>query len=64
MQNYSNYRLIIIDDGSVDATVSLIKSFMQKQNKISQDNYKIIANKQRQFALPNVLNAARNFCKP
>lgn len=64
MQNYSNYKVIFIDDGSKDGTASIIDNFMKKQKKISPNNYKIIAHKERHFALPNVLNAAKTFCKP
>lgn len=33
-QSYENWELIIVDDGSTDATISIIESFIKKDNRI------------------------------
>jgi cellulose synthase/poly-beta-1,6-N-acetylglucosamine synthase-like glycosyltransferase len=33
-QNYSNYKIIVIDRGSTDGTGELIKKFMREHNKL------------------------------
>lgn len=64
MQNYSNYRVLVIDDGSNDGTADLIHNFLLKDAKISSDRYKIHRNSRREYALPNILMAAKYFCRP
>lgn len=41
MQNYTNYRVIIIDDGSDDGTVEFVESFLKSQKIISEERYRV-----------------------
>jgi len=44
MQNYSNFRFIVIDDGSSDATVEIILRLLKLETKIGEDRYRVIRN--------------------
>ena len=60
-QNYSNYRIIYIDDKSSDSTGNLVQEYctqLGKENKI-----KIIVNKENIGALANIYNAVHSCSK-
>lgn len=42
MQEYVNYRFVVIDDGSKDGTGKLIQDFLKTQKKVSPDRYKVV----------------------
>jgi glycosyltransferase involved in cell wall biosynthesis len=42
MQEYVNYRFVVIDDGSTDGTGKLIQDFLKTQKKVSPDRYKVV----------------------
>lgn len=44
MQNYSNYHIVVIDDGSTDETGEHITNFLLKQTKIPPEKYYIERN--------------------
>lgn len=60
-QNYSNYRLIIIDDTSIDKTVQLISKHLKWRN-VSQEKVTLIRNKQSQKTLANIFYVTHKFC--
>ena len=62
-QDYSNYRTIFIDDASSDRTADLIQLFITR-NKLSSSKFRLIRNKQRRSAIPNVYDAVLNYCGP
>jgi glycosyltransferase involved in cell wall biosynthesis len=64
MQNYTNYRLLVIDDGSNDGTGTAIVEELHKQTRISADRYSVVIHKERHFAMPNLRWAANYFCRP
>jgi glycosyltransferase involved in cell wall biosynthesis len=39
MQNYSNYHIVVIDDGSTDGTGDLILQYLTEQTSISRYTY-------------------------
>lgn len=45
-QDYSNYRIIYIDDGSSDQTFQSVEDYL-KESKIPKDKYNIIRNQNR-----------------
>ena len=59
-QNYSNYRVIYIDDCSEDNTCQKVKEFIQKEGK--KKNVSFISNKERKGALNNLYNTIHS-CK-
>lgn len=61
-QNYSNYHIVVIDDGSNDGTASLLKLYAQF-HQISEQKLKIVLNSERRMAMPNIYTAARDYCK-
>lgn len=65
MQNYTNYHFVVIDDGSTDGTGQKIEQFLKyEQTKIPPERYSVIIYKERHFAMPNLRQAAKYFCKP
>lgn len=64
MQNYTNYHIVVIDDGSADGTGDLINLYLQKQGKINKERYHIEKNKKQMKAMHNLRRAAREFCQP
>jgi len=56
-QSYSNFNLYIINDGSTDSTLNIIKKFSQVDERV-----KIFDNKQN-FGLPYSLNRGVKLCK-
>ena len=66
-QEYSNYRVLVIDDASPDSTGEILRGYLSGnpvyQNMLD-NRVQIQINKERKMALPNILDAAKNFCKP
>lgn len=61
-QNYTNYKIVVIDDASKDSNFELIQQFVE-ENPIPQTIY-LIKNKERLSALPNIYTAATQYCTP
>lgn len=59
-QEYSNYRIIYIDDCSTDGTFELVKKYVSERNLWS--NFKLIHNTTRRGALANLYHAIKS-CK-
>ncbi len=62
-QQYKNYKVIIIDDSSLDQTPQLIKQII-KYHKLSPKQYIVIQNKIQKKALQNIKHAASSYCDP
>ena len=60
-QNYSNYRVIYIDDRSEDRTYKCVKNYIKKTR--NQKRVSLIRNKKRQGALANFYKAIQS-CRP
>lgn len=58
MQNYKNYRIVVIDDASTDGTGKEIQEYFEMQNKIDTSNYVVIQNKENQGSSKNIRKAA------
>jgi len=65
MQDYRNYHIVVIDDGSTDKTGLLISAYLQNnQTKLENDKYTIIVNVQQKHAMANLRKAAMELCQP
>lgn len=60
-QNYNNYRVIYIDDHSLDNTGQLVLDYARSINKL--DKIQVIINSEQKGALANIYNAVHS-CKP
>ena len=60
-QNYTNFRLIIVDDVSTDKTVDKLAKHLKWRN-VSQDKVILIKNKKSQKALGNIFYATHKYC--
>ena len=60
-QNYTNYKMVIIDDASTDKTTSLLAKHMRWRN-LSEDQFVLIKNKISQKATGNVFYATHKYC--
>jgi glycosyltransferase involved in cell wall biosynthesis len=63
-QNYSNFHIVVIDDGSYDQTGELIIDFLQKQLAVPKERYTVIKNQKQMKAMHNLRTAALNHCAP
>lgn len=59
-QNYSNYRVIYIDDASLDRTAEFVEMWVQNQKKMIR--FDLIRNRERSGALANIYRAIHEFC--
>lgn len=59
MQEYKNYHFIIIDDGSVDGTGTLISNYLAAQSIVDPSRYKVEIHTERGYSLPNIRRAAK-----
>lgn len=64
MQNYQNYRIVVIDDASTDGTEKEIREYFQMQTKIKPSNFMIVDNAQNEGSTKNIRKAAIEVCKP
>ena len=55
--------MVIVDDASTDHTGFLIKRFLKKNN-IDERKVKVIINKKRLTAVPNIHSAIMGYCQP
>jgi glycosyltransferase involved in cell wall biosynthesis len=53
MQDYTNYRFIVVDDGSVDGTGNYIKDYLKSQNKVDSSRYEVKILSERKYAMNN-----------
>ncbi len=60
-QDYSNYRVIYIDDASQDATAGLVEEWVNKQEK--QLCFELFRNRERRGALANIYWAIHDRCR-
>ncbi len=60
-QDYSNYRVVYIDDASSDGTADIVRGLMQNHPKSS--DFLLICNPKRVGALANIYNAIHQHCK-
>lgn len=60
MQTYTNWNLIIVDDGSTDNTKEVIKKYCQEKDKNHQIKYIYQENKDQLNALKNACNYIKN----
>ena len=61
-QNYSNYRIVFIDDLSDDETMSATQIYLKETLKFPRGRVNYIKNKVHTFATYNIINAAFNYC--
>lgn len=59
-QNYTNYKVVIIDDASTDQNFELISQYLE-ENPVRQVVH-LIRNKERMTAIPNIYKAASEYC--
>jgi glycosyltransferase involved in cell wall biosynthesis len=64
MQNYRNYRIVVIDDASTDSTAKEVREYLQMQTKVKPDSYSVIENRQNQGSSSNMRHAALDNCMP
>ena len=60
-QEYSNYRVIYVDDASQDGTADMVEEFIGRQNR--HIRFDLIRNRERLGALENIYYAIHNFCE-
>lgn len=60
-QNYTNYKVVIIDDASKDDTALLIQKYLNYY-KIAPERCELIVNKVNKKALENIYNAIVSNC--
>jgi glycosyltransferase involved in cell wall biosynthesis len=60
-QDYSNYRIIVIDDASTDNTIKSIEIFL-RQKKVPMSKYVVIRNKKQMFTVSNIYLNIKNHC--
>jgi len=60
-QNYTNYRIVYVDDCSPDGTGKKVEAYIEKCGKKSMVT--LVKNKDRALALANIYHAIHNHCK-
>lgn len=60
MQNYTNYHVVFIDDVSEDKTGEKVQDYVSTLDQKYQEKIKLIINKERKMAMPNLRYAALN----
>ena len=60
-QNYSNYRVIYIDDISTDNTAELVQSYLAKHSESKRVLF--IKNQEKMLAMANIYHAVHNYCE-
>lgn len=58
LQDYSNYRVVYVDDASEDGTVDAVESFVRKYSQASR--FTLIRNRTRKGGLHNLYHAVNN----
>ena len=61
-QNYSNYRIVFLDDYSNDGTLEKTKQFLEQKN-FPKDRVTFVHNLERRYATYNIVHAAHSYCK-
>ena len=62
MQDYSNFHLVIIDDGSADGTGTMLANMLKLQNTMNSSRYEVIIHTDRTYSVASIRNASKNFC--
>lgn len=60
-QNYTNYKVVVIDDASTDNTPTIIKKYLDFYD-ISEKKCELVANTENKKALENIYMAIMNRC--
>ena len=60
-QNYSNFRVIYVDDHSPDGTGDLVEQYINENDW--QDKVTLIKNTERKWKMENFYNAVHEFCR-
>ena len=63
LQDYSNYRVVFIDDASTDDTLEATKRYAEELG-FDSEKIKYKRNNEQKFATYNLRYAAFDFCKP
>jgi glycosyltransferase involved in cell wall biosynthesis len=64
MQNYHNYRIVVINDASTDQSAQEILSYLQMQSKVKSSNFIFTNNSENQGSSRNIRRAAFENCEP
>lgn len=62
-QNYSNYRIVFVDDYSTDGTLVKTQEYLEKTLNFPKDRVTYVKNLVQKRATFNIVNAAFNFCR-
>jgi glycosyltransferase involved in cell wall biosynthesis len=62
MQDYKNFHLVIIDDGSADGTGVMLQNMLKLQTQMDPSRWEVIIHTDRSYSVANIRNASRNFC--
>lgn len=60
-QEYSNYRVIIVDDASTDKTASLVAKYL-KWRHADKNKFILVQKQEHSSALENIYYAAHKYC--
>lgn len=63
MQNYTNVRVVVIDDASNDGTGEEVQKVLEN-SPTWKNRAVVVRNKERKYAMANLRRAAKEFCKP
>ena len=61
MQNYTNYKVVIIDDSSPDSSIEMYQKYLEFY-RIDKKYVTLLTNDRRATALPNIYFATINHC--
>ena len=62
MQDYKNFHLVIIDDGSADGTGTMLQNMLKLQTQMEPSRWEVIIHTDRYYSVANIRNASRHFC--
>lgn len=62
-QNYTNYKIVFIDDSSTDETLNKTKHHLEETLQFPKERVTYVRNSVNKKATYNILNAAFNFCQ-
>lgn len=60
-QQYSNFKIIVIDDASLDGTADKILEYISEQN-VGRNKFTLVRNDRQMKAMSNIRKAAREYC--
>ena len=62
MQNYTNYKVVVIDDNSPDKSIEMYKKYFEFY-RIDKEKYILLSTDKTFTALPNIYFSIMNHCK-